>query len=43
MIHAIADQNGVKTIWADETEEDSQEAEMQAAREIIKNNFLRNG
>lgn len=39
MIHAKADYDGVKTIWADELEEDSQEAEMMQARKILRNNL----
>lgn len=41
LIHAIADQNGCKAIWADEVEdENSQSAMMEKARQIIKDNLL---
>jgi len=38
LIHAIADQNGAETVWADE-DQGGQVACMEQAREIMRNNY----
>lgn len=37
LVHSLAEQNGVDCVWADEAT-GGQEADMQQAREIIRNN-----
>lgn len=39
LAHAIAEQNGTGTVWADEAEAD-QSAQIERAREIMRSNFL---
>lgn len=40
LVHSLAEQNGVDCIWADEDEEGAA-AQIQQAREIIRNNIPR--